>query len=210
MLKTLIFDLGKTIVPFDLQRGFQAISAFGNSGVEEIAARVRNTDLVRQFESGGIEPRDFVRAMNTHLGMDVSFEQFSGAWTAIFLPETLIPEAFLAALHERYRLLLLSNTNAIHFEMVAEAYPLLRHFDEFILSYKVGAMKPDPAIYQAALEKAQCSPEECFFTDDIVEYVKAAKALGIDAVQFQGFEDLQSELRQRGVSVEAGDGNPER
>ncbi len=27
-----------------------------------------------------------------------------------------------------YRLVLLSNTNAIHFEMLRENYPLLRHF----------------------------------------------------------------------------------
>lgn len=199
MLKTLIFDLGKVIVPFDLERGFSAFAKHGEKSPAEIAALIRDTDLLRRFESGEIEPKDFVRAMNDYLGTDASEDDFAKAWCSIFLPETLIPEPFLASLHERYRLLLLSNTNAIHFEMIVEAYPILRHFDEFILSYKVGAMKPSPLIYQAALAQAQCAPEECFFTDDIAEYAAGARAQGIQAVQFQNFEQLQQELRTLGV-----------
>jgi glucose-1-phosphatase len=63
----------------------------------------------------------------------------------------------------------------------------------------VGAMKPSPKIYQAAIEAAQCAPEECFFTDDIPAYVEAAREHGIDAVQFQSCEQIQRELRTRGV-----------
>jgi HAD superfamily hydrolase (TIGR01509 family) len=84
--------------------------------------------------------------------------------------------------------------------MVFERYPLLKHFDEYILSYKVGAMKPSPVIYNAALAKAQCRPEECFFTDDIPAYVEGAKAQGIDAVQFQNAAQIEAELRARGVT----------
>jgi putative hydrolase of the HAD superfamily len=133
------------------------------------------------------------------LGFETSFDNFRTIWSSIFLPETLIPENLLVALRERYRLLLLSNTNAIHFEMVFERYPLLKHFDEYILSYKVGAMKPSPLIYQAALAKAECKPEECFFTDDIPAYVEGAKAQGIDAVQFQSAAQIEAELNARGV-----------
>jgi HAD superfamily hydrolase (TIGR01509 family) len=61
-------------------------------------------------------------------------------------------------------------------------------------------MKPSPAIYEAAIEKAQCRPEECFFTDDIGAYVEGAKSLGIDAVQFQSAAQIEAELRVRGVT----------
>jgi putative hydrolase of the HAD superfamily len=62
-------------------------------------------------------------------------------------------------------------------------------------------MKPDPAIYRAAISSAQCAPEECFFTDDIPEYIQAATLAGIDAVQFLGYASLVEELEQRGVQV---------
>ena len=42
-------------------------------------------------------------------------------------------------------------------------------------------------------------PEECFFTDDILEYVEAARPLGIDAVQFESREQIERELSARGI-----------
>ena len=32
-------------------------------------------------------------------------------------------------------------------------------------------MKPQPEIFRAAVERAGCRPEECFYTDDIAAYV---------------------------------------
>jgi glycosyltransferase involved in cell wall biosynthesis len=87
----------------------------------------------------------------------------------------------LEGLRKRYRLLLLSNTNAIHFAMIRENYPMLRHFHDFILSYEVKAMKPNPAIYREAVARAGCDAGECFFTDDIRDYVEAARREGLDA-----------------------------
>ncbi len=200
MIKTIIFDLGKVIVPFDFMRAYEKIGPLCNLTPAEVPERLRNCDLVSRFESGLIEPRPFVQELASRLQLEISYPDFCAIWSSIFLPDTLIPESLLTGLGERYRLLLLSNTNAIHFEMVSERYPLLRHFDEYILSYKVGAMKPSPAIYEAALAKAQCRPDECFFTDDIPAYVEGARLHGIDAVQFQNAEQIETELRTRGVN----------
>ena len=62
-------------------------------------------------------------------------------------------------------------------------------------------MKPSPAIYAAAIEAARARPEECFFTDDILAYVEGARAAGIDAEQFLGYEKLLTDLRARGIAV---------
>lgn len=168
---------------------------------EEIPKRI-SSELVRSFESGQVAPRNFVRQLCEQLDAEIPYDDFCRIWSCIFLPETLIPESLVAALHARYRLLLLSNTNAIHFEMVRGNYPHLDHFDEYILSHEVGALKPSPKIYQAALAQAQCAPEECFFTDDIPEYVAGAREAGIDAVQFHSAAQIEQELRSRGVSWE--------
>ena len=62
-------------------------------------------------------------------------------------------------------------------------------------------MKPSARIYEAAVAAAQCSPEECFFTDDIADYVEAARAFGIDAVQFQNKDQIAQELGARGINT---------
>ena len=199
MIKTVIFDLGKVIVPFDFKRGYQAISKLCDYPAEEIPRRIGSTDLVQRFECGKVEPRDFVEQLCETIGVRIEYEEFCRIWSSIFLSETLIPEAMLEGLRRRGRLLLLSNTNAIHFEMIRASYPHLRHFDDFVLSYEVGAMKPSPVIYREAIVRAGCEPGECFFTDDIAEYVEGARAAGIDAVQFESAAQIDAELAKRGV-----------
>lgn len=199
MLKTILFDLGRVIVPFDFHRGYRAMEPLCAYRAADIPARLATTDLVQRFETGLIEPRPFVEQLSSLLELRVDYPEFCEMWSSIFLPETLVPDSLIAGLKKRYRLLLLSNTNAIHFEMIRERYPILRHFDDFVLSYRVGAMKPSPLIYQRAIELARCQPEQCFFTDDIESYVDAARGHGMDAVQFVNSGQLEVELAVRGV-----------
>ncbi len=95
--------------------------------------------------------------------------------------------------------MLLSNTNPIHFDMVKTTYPLMRHFHDCVLSYEAGAVKPSSRIFQAAIQRAQCKPEECFFTDDILINVEAARKHGMDAVQFHTAAQIEDELRARKI-----------
>ena len=199
MIKTVIFDLGKVLIPFDFSRGYRAMEKFCGYPAAEIPKRIAATDLVHRFETGLVEPRDFVEQLSRMLELRVGYEQFCEIWSSIFLPDTLVPETLLAGIGERYRLLVLSNTNALHFAMVRRNYPLLRHFHDLVLSYEVKAMKPSPAIYREAIARAGCRPDECFFTDDIPAYVEGARREGIDAVRFESCAQLERDLAARGI-----------
>jgi HAD superfamily hydrolase (TIGR01509 family) len=67
------------------------------------------------------------------------------------------------------------------------------------LSYRIGACKPDVAIFRRAAELAGQRPQDIFFTDDLAENVAGAKAAGFDAVQYTSTPQLVAELRQRGI-----------
>jgi len=167
--------------------------------VTEISARLRSTDLVSRFETGRIASEPFVGELSTLLGLKTTYSEFCDLWTSVFFEDTLVPESLIAGLHGRHRLLVLSNTNPIHFSMLKARYPVFSHFDDFVLSYEVGALKPDARIYRKAIERAECLPEECFFTDDIAINVEAARKNGMDAVQFFSAERLEEELKARGL-----------
>ena len=201
MIKTVIFDLGGVIVPLDFPRGYAAIEALSAYPAEEVPKRIGETGLVERLEKGQVEPEEFHRRICEALGMRVSFDEFRNLWSAIFPPHTLIPESLLESLRGRYGLLLLSNTNAIHFPFVEERYPLLRHFDDFVLSYKVGIMKPDPGIYHAAVERSGRQSAECLFIDDVIENVESARREGLDATQFVGYEQLATDLQSRAIEI---------
>jgi len=199
MHKAILFDLGKVLIHFDFRRGYRALEGLCPYSAEEIPRRLAGTGLVERFETGLVEPREFVDQMCRILDLKVDYEQFRGIWNSIFT-DILIPESMLEGLGRRYRLVLVSNTNALHFEMIREAYGhLLRHFDHLVLSYEVRAMKPQPEIFQAAVERAGCRPEKCFYTDDIAAYTEAARRMGIDAVTFESRMQLEGEMRGRGI-----------
>ncbi len=202
MYKAVIFDLGRVLVNFDFKPGYQALQELCPYRAAEIPARLATSDLVERFETGLVEPRDFVAQMSAILDLTIEYEHFCRIWSSIFT-ETLVPERMLAGLAARYRLVLLSNTNVIHFEGLRETHAmLLRHFHSLVLSYEAKAMKPKPEIFQAAIARAGCRPEECFFTDDIADNVKAARTVGIDAAQFESLAQLERELTVRGIRWE--------
>src|SRR5579862_5276464 len=140
MYKSLIFDLGKVLIDFDFQRGYRALEGLCPYPCSEIRLRIGASGLVDQFETGRIEPRDFVARLSTAIDLQVDYERFCDIWSSVFT-DTLVPEATIASLAARYRLMLLSNTNAIHFEMLRTRLPALNHFHDLILSYEVNSMK---------------------------------------------------------------------
>jgi putative hydrolase of the HAD superfamily len=199
MIKAVVFDLGGVIVPLDFPRGYRAIERLCPYEAGEIQRRIMSTGLVNRLETGQMEAREFASVISERLGLRLSFEEFADLWSSIFPPHTLVPESLLATLARRYRLLLLSNTNAIHFPYVQRNYTLLKHFHGFVLSYEVGVMKPDAAIYATAALRANCQPEECLFIDDLEENVEGARRTGMQSVRFDSVERLQKDLLARGI-----------
>jgi glucose-1-phosphatase len=200
LIKTIIFDLGGVLVPFDFKRAYAKMEPLCPYASAEIPARLRSTDIVQRYETGQITTHAFIQQLTALLELRVTHDQFCELWSSIFLASTLVPESLLEGLRKKHRMLVLSNTNELHFSMVEANYPIVRHFDEYVLSHKVGAAKPSARIYEAVLEKAGCRPEECFFTDDLLPFVEGARRAGIDAVQFQTVAQLESDLVARGIT----------
>jgi glucose-1-phosphatase len=199
LIRSIIFDLGRVLIPFDWQRGYRAFAELSPYPAEEVRQRIKETGLFDGFERGHAEPAEVARRISEALRINVTLDQFREIWSSIFLPEVLVPDQMLESLHARYRMLLLSNTDAIHFDWVRARYPIFRHFDDFVVSFQVGCRKPEPRIYREAILKAGCEPREIFFTDDLIENVEAALLAGIDATQFTSLAQLEIDLRSRGV-----------
>jgi putative hydrolase of the HAD superfamily len=95
--------------------------------------------------------------------------------------------------------MLLSNTNAIHMAYLMGELPLLRRFDDLVLSHEVKKMKPDPAIFEEALRRAGSVPARTAFFDDVPEFVEAAKKVGLRAYVFRSVDELAVQLEELGL-----------
>ncbi len=196
MIKTIIFDLGNVIVPFDIEIGLGNLAKACDFSSIEIREKLVGEKHSELFHTGEISADELFKRIKNSLNLQMNFEEFVDVWNSIFWFEPIVSEKLIEKLSREYRLLTLSDTNELHFNFIKPKFPLLRFFDDFVLSHEVGAIKPSPKIYEAAIEKANCLPEECFFTDDKIENIEGAKKFGIKAVQFISTGQLEKDLKK--------------
>ena len=194
MIKTIIFDLGNVIVSFDHRKTSKRLADAFEQTDDVIYEKAVASELVREYNLGMLSTEEFIAAVNREFGGQVSFEDFFAAWNCTFLPEPIVSERLIERLSEKYRLLILSDTNEMHFDFIRENYRLMDHFDDFVVSHKVNVVKPSAEIFQKAVEIADCLPEECLFIDDLAANVEGARESGLRALQFISAEQLEKDL----------------
>ena len=189
MRRALLVDLGKVLVGFDHQVTCQRMSEA--TGVP--AGRLHDVlfgELEGDFDRGRLTAPEFFRACETRLALSpVPDETWIGAWRDIFTP---LPEAIaaLGRVRPRVRRVLVSNTNSLHWEGVLSVFRPDALLDDVVLSFRVGATKPEPAFWEAALAAAGCGADACVYADDRPELVAAASALGIPGFVVDGPSSL--------------------
>ncbi len=202
MIKTVIFDLGNVIVSFDHNKISKRLEAVCEHASDEIFGKAVVGALAHEYNLGKISTAEFFAAVDRELDLRIGYEDFYAAWNCTFLPAPIIPERLIETLSESYKLLILSDTNEMHFDFIRENFPILNHFNDFIVSHKVNAVKPSAEIFQKAVETAQCLPEESLFIDDIAANVEGARKFGIDALQFISVGQLTEDLKARNLLPE--------
>jgi epoxide hydrolase-like predicted phosphatase len=113
-------------------------------------------------------------------------------WSADELNDEVVE--LLRSLRPRYKIGLLSNAWDDLRQTLDERFHVVELFDELIISAEVGLGKPDPRIYQLAVQRLGVQPAEAVFIDDVLVNVEAARGEGLYAIQFLSFEQAQSEL----------------
>jgi putative hydrolase of the HAD superfamily len=80
-----------------------------------------------------------------------------------------------------------------------ETFGLRNYFKVALSSCYLGLRKPDPAIYQRALDILGRLSQRILFIDDRIENAAAAFKAGMKAIQFEGEDQLRSKLVSLGV-----------
>lgn len=182
MIQNIIFDFGGVFINLDTDAVTRGLSNYGLGapGVDLLA-------LSAQYEKGEIDSKTFLSKVKQAIPGSKE-EEIRQIWNATIADFPLRRLDFLLKLKEsgRYRMFLLSNTNALHIEQVRETMgtdvfdSFRRCFEAFYLSHEVGMRKPDPEIFSFVLENNGLQPEKTLFIDDTEEHIKSAARLGIN------------------------------
>lgn len=198
-ISVIVFDLGNVLLPFDYNIAIKKLNNIETGlGEKFISYYNNNYDFHRAFEKDEICEKDFIDKLLNVLNNKLKAEQFKIIFSSVF-KENKYVSALLPKLKEKYKLVLLSNTNSIHKEYGWKDYDFLKYFDKLILSHEVQSVKPEEKIYKCVEDFTQLPPNSHLFIDDIEEYAEAAKKLGWDAIQFVGYENLVEELTIRKI-----------
>jgi beta-phosphoglucomutase len=91
---------------------------------------------------------------------------------------------------EGYKLVVCSNSIRRTIEIMMERSDLLKYLDFFLSNQDVIKSKPDPEIYQKAIERLSLKPKECLILEDNEVGIKAAMAIKAHLLKVNKLEDV--------------------
>ena len=201
VIQTCLFDMGNVLVHFSHERMCAQVAALCGRTEAELRPFLLDSGWYHDFECGLVSPDRFHAWFESTFKVKVDRQALARAASDIFTLNTPIVPVLDELKSLGYRLVLLSNTSVFHYEFIRDQFQVLKRFDDFVLSYEVQSMKPQPEIFQAALKTIKCSPPDCFYTDDIAPYVAAGRRHGLDAEIFTTVPELISQLHARGIPL---------
>lgn len=205
MIRTFLFDLGNVLAGFSHIRMCNQVAQLTGRSTSVVQEVLFDGGLLHAFERGQLTEADFREKLEHTFGRPLDRQELRNAFSDIFELNISMVSVVGELKSRGHRLVLLSNTSISHFEFVWDRFEILQLFDDFVTSYTVGALKPEPAIFEAALAAIQCPPAECFYTDDIADYVIAARTFGLQAEVFSDTQTLIQQLRSRDVNLQMSD-----
>ncbi|TDE29866.1 MULTISPECIES: HAD family hydrolase [Flavobacterium] len=191
MINTIIFDFGDIFINLDKEA---PIVEFSKLGLKEWTEDLDELNL--SFEKGKISELQFIEGFQKHMPK-ASIDEIRNAWNTILLDFPLYRLEFLQMLSQKYRLFLLSNTDAIHIDRFQHKAGITFYrefyqcFERVYFSFELGMRKPEAEIFKYLVKQHELTPKRTLFIDDKKENTDAALALGFQVWNLQvGKEDV--------------------
>jgi len=201
LIRAILFDFGNVIAFFDHRRATRRFAELSDRGQDEMYAAIYDNNLEHDFESGRINVHEFVGRVMELIEYRGRPEQLSSKFIDIFTPNPSVI-AVIPRLRPRYRLVVASNTNPLHYHHYREQFAdTLAHFDAFAVSFEAGVRKPAAGYFDYAVRLSGCRADECLFIDDMALNVAGAKSSGLHGLVYHPGLDLPRALTEFGVEL---------
>jgi putative hydrolase of the HAD superfamily len=157
-------------------------------GVRDLQVHLSRPSLVsffNEYESGKIDDNAFVAKLQSLAAEGTTEQNIVDAWNALLLDFPAERIELLRSLRKKYRLFLLSNTNAIHYNKFQQQIYLQTgsyledFFEQTYYSHTIKLRKPDVACYQFVIRESKLNPAETIFVDDSEVNLTGAKEAGL-------------------------------
>ena len=194
MIRAALFDFGGVILRTEDPTPRLQLAASLGLTVEEIYHLVFNSPSARLAATGKVTAAEHMESVRNALG--ISPDEFpvviASFWKGDRVDQDLVE--YIRELRASKKAALLSNAWDDLRSVLENHWGIINIFDELIISAEIGIAKPDPRIYQIAVGRLGVLPGEAVFVDDFIENVQAARACGLQAIQFKSYLQMRSDL----------------
>jgi glucose-1-phosphatase len=192
-----LFDLGGVLIAPGGVAPMRELSGLDSD--EALWARWLSCRWVRRFEAGACTPDEFAAGMVDDWELELepaAFLRAFGGW-----PEPPYDGALelVAAVQAAVPAGFLSNANALQWTANYEGIPLTDAFAYRFLSFELGLVKPDAAIFDTVAARLPVPRRLVLFLDDNVRNVEAAEDAGFSARHVRGIGAARDALVAAGV-----------
>ena len=198
-IRAIIFDLGRVLVNIDnkllVEKLFKGLDA---DNLQELGRKTMGDPAMVEFNCGRMPAEEFYRRMCETYRLDLSFQAFQTLWCEIFYSMDGMKD-LVGSISKKMTVGLLSDTDPIHWGSICSRWPWIAAIKNPTLSYEVGVMKPNAAIYLAAAENVGTPPQQCLFIDDLQANVDGARAIGMHGIRFENKDALARKLAISGI-----------
>jgi glucose-1-phosphatase len=184
-LKNIIFDLGAVLINIDYKKTERAFIELGFENFEAMYSQFTADAIFEKLETGKIGNEEFYDRLISLSNKSIKAVQIKNAWNEIILDWRVESLNFLETLSPKYKLYLLSNTNAIHHEYFINSLKQETNrteidslFTKAYYSHEIHLRKPNSNIFEFVAKDAKISMKETLFIDDSSNNIDAAKLLG--------------------------------
>ncbi|WP_242920237.1 HAD family hydrolase [Pontibacter liquoris] len=191
-IKNIIFDLGGVIINIDYNKSIQELQKLCKANCDIAFSQKEQAHLFDLFETGDSSPAEFRDDLRKVYGIEASDAEIDAAWNAMLLDIPKERIDLLLELGKKYRIFLLSNTNAIHLErfnqIVAHSFtiPSLDSlFEQAYYSHLIGKRKPDEAVFEMIVAQNGLNKQETLFIDDSIQHIISAESVGLQTLHLQ-------------------------
>lgn len=196
-----VFDLGKVLLEFDYSIAARTIAERCGLPSAEVKKHLDYSPVLFRYETGLMTRQEFYEDIQraTHFPGDLC--EFSSYFADIFWEIPPMVSAQAALRRQGIPTYIFSNTNDLAIEHIRRNFPFFANFDGYILSYEVGAMKPDAKIYEELEKLSGKRGAEILYLDDRQENVDAGAARGWQVILQTDPEKSAAAMSQLGLPV---------
>lgn len=194
-----VFDLGKVLLDFDYGIASKKMAGRSRISPEAIQSFIDHSPLLLRYEKGQMSRRAFFEEICAMSGFDGSAEEFASFFADIFDPIVPMVELNRELRADSIPTFIFSNTNDLAIEHIREQYDFFKEFDDYVLSYEHGAMKPEPALYEVVEHVTGKKGEQILYFDDRIENVEGGARQGWQAVQHTDPQRSIAVVREAGL-----------